>query len=61
MGVYKPLTLTDEGTRNLSTYAHPGVVCGDVIEVPSHLVLLLVQIIKCSYCLLKAIMACSER
>jgi hypothetical protein len=61
MGVYKSLTSADDGTRSLSTYTHPGIVRSDVIEVPSHLVLLLVQIIKRLYCLLEAIMACSER
>jgi hypothetical protein len=61
MGVYKSLRSKGDNTRSVSTYTHPGVVCSDVIEVPSHLVLLLVQIVKCLYCLLKAIMARGER
>jgi hypothetical protein len=61
MGVYKSLGSEGSGTRSVVTYTHPSVVRSDVIEVPSHLVLFLVQIVKCLYCLLKAIMARGER
>jgi hypothetical protein len=44
-----------------STYTHPSVVRGDVVEVPLYFILLLAQIIERKYCLLKAIMAGGER
>ena len=60
-GVYESLRSMNDGARGFSTHTHPSVVRSDVIEVPSHLVLLLVQIVKSLYCLLKAVMACGER
>jgi len=44
----------------VSTYAHPGVVCGHVIEMSSYLIMLLAKIFKCPYCLLEAIVADGE-
>ncbi len=44
-GCLKSLMSTGDNGCRLSTYTHPGVVRSDVIKVPSHLVLLLVQIV----------------
>jgi hypothetical protein len=43
-----------------NTYAHPGVVCGDVVEMSSYLIMLLAKIFKCPYCLLEAVVAEGE-
>lgn len=43
-----------------NTYAHPGVVCGDVVEMSSYLIMLLAKILKCPYCLLEAVVADGE-
>ena len=42
------------------TYAHPGIVCGDVVEVSSYLIMFLAQIFKCLNCLLETIVAGGE-
>jgi hypothetical protein len=44
----------------VKTYAHPGVVCGDVVEVSLYLIMLLAQIFKCLDCLLETIVAGGE-
>lgn len=44
----------------INTYAHPGAVCGDVVEVPPYLIVLLAQILKCMDCLLEAVVAGGE-
>jgi hypothetical protein len=44
----------------LNTYAHPGVVCGHVVEMSSYLIMLLAKIFKRPYCLLEAIVADGE-
>ena len=44
----------------VTTHAHPGVVCGDVVEVSSYLIMFLAKIFKCPYCLLEAVVADSE-
>lgn len=44
----------------VNAYAHPGVVCGHVVEMSSYLVMLLAKIFKRPYCLLKAIVAHGE-
>jgi hypothetical protein len=41
----------------VNTYAHPGAVCGDVVEVSSYLIMLLAQILKCMDCLLETVVA----
>jgi hypothetical protein len=42
------------------TYTHPGVVCGDAVEMSSCLIMLLAKIFKCPYCLLQAVVANGE-
>ena len=44
----------------VNTYAHPGVVCGHVVEMSSYLIVLLAKIFKRPYCLLKAIVPHGE-
>jgi len=44
----------------VNTYAHPGVVCGDVVEMSSYLIMLLAQILKCLYCLLETVVTSGE-
>ncbi len=44
----------------VNTYAHPSVVCSDVVEVSSYLIMLLAEIFKCLYCLLETVMASGE-
>jgi hypothetical protein len=44
----------------VNTYAHPGVVCGDVVEMSSYLIMLLAKIFKCPYCLLEAVVTEGE-
>jgi hypothetical protein len=44
----------------MNTYAHPGVVCGNIVEMSLYLVMLLAKIFKCPYCLLEAVVADGE-
>jgi hypothetical protein len=44
----------------VNTYAHPGVVCGHVVEMSSYLIVLLAKIFKRPYCLLEAIVPHGE-
>lgn len=44
----------------MKTDAHPGVVCGQVVEMSSRFVMLLAKIFKCLYCLLEAVVTGGE-
>jgi hypothetical protein len=44
----------------VNTYAHPGVIGGNVVELSSYLIMLLAKILKCPYCLLEAVVADGE-
>lgn len=51
---------TKDETPTANTYAHPGAVCGDVVEVSSYLVVLLAQILEGMDCLLETVVAGGE-
>jgi hypothetical protein len=48
------------GIPIVNTYAHPGVVRGDIVEMSSCLIMFFAKIFKCPYCLLEAIVADRE-